>query len=114
PEELLWTKLYVVQRDRCDWPDALNLIYAKGDTLDWKHLLARLGEDAALLTGVLSLFVWLCPGRARTLPGWLWERLKLSKPPIATSTADYDSRHVGRIDSRPWLIPALTPEPAAQ
>src|SRR5205823_83304 len=21
PEELLWTKLYVVQRERCDWPD---------------------------------------------------------------------------------------------
>ena len=25
-EELIWSKLYVLQKDRCDWPDILNLI----------------------------------------------------------------------------------------
>ncbi len=115
PEELLWTKLYVVQRDRCDWPDVLNLIYSRGETLDWKHLLKRLGDDAALLAGVLTLFVWLCPGRARMVPGWLWERLNLITPPSsALDSLDIgcDRHHVGLIDSRPWFIPALTPEPA--
>jgi len=115
PEELLWAKLYVVQRDRCDWPDVLNLIYARGETLDWGYLLKRLGDDTALLAGVLSLFVWLCPGRARTIPGWLWGRLDLIKPSLSSSAPldmDYDRRHVGLIDSRPWFIPALTPEPA--
>ena len=24
PEELIWSKLYVLQRDRCDWPDIIN------------------------------------------------------------------------------------------
>ncbi len=119
PEELLWTKLYVVQRDRSDWPDVLNLIYAQGETLDWRRLLKRLGEDAPLLAGVLSLFVWLCPGRARTIPAWLWGRLNMLEPPSPATTRkdaskdmDYDRRHVGLIDSRPWFIPALTPEPA--
>ncbi|MFN7139766.1 MAG: nucleotidyltransferase family protein [Limisphaerales bacterium] len=36
PEELLWHKLYVLQRDRCDWPDVFNLLYAVGGKLDWK------------------------------------------------------------------------------
>ena len=27
PEELIWAKLYVLQRDRSDWPDILNLLY---------------------------------------------------------------------------------------
>src|SRR5881296_363074 len=27
-EELLWCKLYVFQRDHCDWPDVFNLLYA--------------------------------------------------------------------------------------
>ncbi|MGH9766446.1 MAG: nucleotidyltransferase [Blastocatellia bacterium] len=115
PEELIWTKLYVLQRDRCDWPDVFNLIYSKGEALDWEHLLKRLGDDAPLLGGVLSLFVWLCPGRVRTIPGWLWGRLDLIKPPSSASTPmniDYDRRHVGLIDSRPWFIPAFTPEPA--
>src|SRR3954464_5165201 len=29
-EAMLWDKLYIMQRDRCDWPDALNLIYSAG------------------------------------------------------------------------------------
>ncbi|MGE0127379.1 MAG: nucleotidyltransferase [Blastocatellales bacterium] len=112
PEELLWTKLYVIQRDRCDWPDVLNLIYSRGETMDWEHLLNRLGEDAALLAGVLTFFVWLCPGRARTLPDWLWERLNLIKPSLSASAEEINDRHVGLIDSRPWFTPAPTPEPA--
>src|SRR5262245_55802902 len=46
PEELIWAKLYVVQADRSDWPDLLNLLYARGATLNWAHLLDRLGDDA--------------------------------------------------------------------
>lgn len=110
PEELLWTKLYVVQRDRCDWPDVLNLIYSKGGVMDWRHLLKRLGDDAALLAGVLSLFAWLCPGRVRTVPGWLWEQLNLIEPPPSATSRECDRHHVGLIDSRPWFIPALAPE----
>ncbi len=122
PEELLWTKLYIVQRDRCDWPDVLNLIYSKGETLNWQRLLDRLGSDTALLAGVVSLFAWLCPGRVDTVPNWLWRRLNLIKPQGPPSSVadqsdaslgmDFDRRHVGLIDSRPWFIPALTPEPA--
>jgi hypothetical protein len=112
PEELLWTKLYVIQRDRCDWPDVLNLIYSRGDTLDWEHLLKRLGADAALLAGVLSLFAWLCPGRVWTIPDWLWGRLKMMKPTPSAMAPEVNRHHVGLIDSRPWFIPALTPEPA--
>src|SRR5437868_3435806 len=29
-EEMLWDKVYILQRDRCDWPDVLNLVYATG------------------------------------------------------------------------------------
>ncbi|MCG3160906.1 MAG: hypothetical protein JMDDDDMK_01982 [Acidobacteria bacterium] len=111
PEELLWTKLYVLQRDRCDWPDLLNLIYWRGETMDWDRLLKRLGDHAALLGGLLPLFVWLCPGRARTLPNWLWERLNLVKPSLPISAEEFDAHHVNLIDSRPWFIPAGAPEP---
>lgn len=108
-EELLWTKLYVIQRDRCDWPDLLNLIYSRGEAIDWEHLLKRLGKDAPLLTSILTLFVWLCPGRARTIPDWLWGRLKLIKPSPSVRVPEINHHHVGLIDSRPWFIPALTP-----
>jgi hypothetical protein len=55
-EELIWAKLYVFHRDRCDWPDVLNLVYATGTQLDWAHLLDRLAADVPLLCGALSVF----------------------------------------------------------
>jgi Nucleotidyl transferase of unknown function (DUF2204) len=97
PEETLWTKLYVLQRERCDWPDAINLIGAIGTQLDWERLLARLGPDTALLAGLLSVFAWVCPGRASALPAWIWERVGARVPVPGESLA-----HL--LDSRPWLV----------
>lgn len=111
-EEMIWGKIYIVHRDRCDWPDLLNMIYAAGPTLDWQHLLDRLGEDAVLLTGVLSVFTWLCPGRSQKLPAWLWERLPTPRP---NQGADIDQARVNFVDSRPWFMALLPPgEPALQ
>jgi hypothetical protein len=97
PEETLWTKLYVMQRERCDWPDALNVISALGPELNWARLIDRVGEDAALLKAALSVFAWICPRRAMELPAWIWGRLQAEPP------ANGDPRpHL--LDSRPWLV----------
>ena len=103
-EELIWAKLYIVHRDRCDWTDVLNLIYAAGLALDWEHLIGRLEEDVPLLRAVLSMFSWLCPGRAQRLPGWLWRRLELAEP-VGGVAPDIDRRRVALLDSRPWFYP---------
>ncbi len=100
-EETLWSKLYVLQRDRCDWPDALSLLYSIGPELNWQHLLKRIGGDAPLLSGVLSVFGWLCPERAQELPAWLWKQFRAWAPEL--------EGHCGRadlLDSRPWFPPA--------
>lgn len=102
PEELIWAKLYVLQRDRCDWPDILNLIHATAPELDWDHLLDRVGDDAPLLDAVLTIFQWLCPQRSAQLPRHLKERLR--------------SNHCGGVpekfradllDTRPWFVPVM-------
>lgn len=98
PEETLWTKLYVLQRERCDWPDALNLVGSVGPYLDWRRLMERVGEDAPLLSAVLSVFAWVCPHRARQLPEWLWSRLQLPAPANGEAKPQL-------LDSRPWMIP---------
>ncbi len=97
PEETLWTKLYVLQHERCDWPDAFNLISAIGPELDWSRLLARIGPDAPLLSAVLSVFGWICPTRANDLPVWLWDDLHLRRPAPGAPRAHF-------LDSRPWLV----------
>lgn len=109
PEELIWTKFHVLQKDRCDWPDVLNLLYATGSQIDWMQLLTRLGDDAPLLTGALAVNSWLCPGAARQVPGWVWQRLQLNPPNTWTATPIVNLQRVKLIDSRPWFIPAFKP-----
>lgn len=78
PEELIWSKLFVLQRERCDWPDLLNLLYYTGPTLNWERLRSRLGPDSPLLDALLAVFSWMCPetppaeGRAALLDSRAW------------------------------------------
>lgn len=104
-EELLWCKLYILQRDHCDWTDILNLIYSNGRDVNWNHLLWRLDHDAPLLRAALTLFTWICPGTACKLPAWLWNRLDLPKPPRTGPPVVH--RRVRFLDSRAWFVARL-------
>lgn len=104
PEVLLWDKLYVFQRERCDWPDAMNLLYFLNGHLDWKVLLERIDDDGELLAGALSVFRWLAPGLAQRIPEWVWETVRLPlcpEEPLPKS----NSRHAALLDQRPWFGP---------
>jgi hypothetical protein len=112
-EAMLWDKLYIMQRDRCDWPDVLNLIHSAGNGIDWEYLINRMDEDRALLAGALSVFRWIAPGRALELPGWIWDRLGVD-PPAARDAPDIVKRRVDLLDTRPWFGPDREKlEPAA-
>jgi hypothetical protein len=106
-EELIWCKLYILQRDHCDWTDILNLLYAVGSEIDWAHLLDRLEDDTPLLKGVLSVFGWLCPRGVLELPPSLWERLEMRPPPREPQPPSQD--RIRLLDSRCWFA-ALQPE----
>jgi hypothetical protein len=100
-EEMIWSKLYVLQRDRCDWPDILNLIDATGSRIDWTRLVARVGDDAPLVSALLSVYHWLNPPDARSTPHpasiSAIGSLEQSDPELARRRADL-------LDSRPWLL----------
>jgi hypothetical protein len=103
-EELLCSKIYVLQRDRCDWPDLMNVLYAEGPAMDWGRLIDRLGPDMPLLSALVSVFGWLCPERARELPHWLWTRLEIA-PPFGGVDCDGRSDRAPLIDTRDWFGP---------
>jgi hypothetical protein len=106
-EEFMWCKLYIMQRDHCDWMDVLNLLYAVEGRLDWKHLIERLEEDVPLLKGLLLVYAWLCPWAARELPPGLWRRLGL--PPGGGARPDPERDHIRLLDTRHWFA-ALQPD----
>jgi hypothetical protein len=101
-EELLWCKLYVLQKDRCDWPDVFNLIHAIDGGMDWDHLVERLGDDLPLLLGLLNVYCWICPGTELQLP----QRLRALLPKCAQPREPAeDNCHINWLDTRPWFVP---------
>jgi hypothetical protein len=105
-EAMLWDKLYILQRDRCDWPDVMNLLFYAGGHLDWELLMARMEDHIPLLAAALAIFRWIAPGRAQMLPSWLWERLKLPPTPAA-KVPETDRWRTSLLDRRPWFGPEL-------
>ncbi len=109
-EEMIWGKIYIMQKTRCDWTDIFNIIYAVGIKLDWQHLIQRLGPDLPLLRGVLSVFSWLSPQRSQVLPAWLWAEVGLPQPEPVDHGEELMIERANLMDSRPWYIPAIPPE----
>jgi hypothetical protein len=111
-EELLWSKLYVMQRERCDWGDLLNILYSRAARVDWGHLLARVGEDKRVLAALVEIFTWACPDKARELPVWLWGELGIESPHGGVRLPDVDTQHIRLLDSRDWFGPTHAPASA--
>jgi hypothetical protein len=101
-EELVRVKLYVLQRERCDWVDVLNVLAGAVGSIVWRWLVDRMGRDVALLQGALAVFNWLSPHRARTLPAWLRAQFALHDMQVDDLVAA-EERRVRLFDSRPWF-----------
>jgi hypothetical protein len=102
-EEMIWPKLYVLMRERCDWPDVLNYLYYCAEGLDWRHLLDRLGEDKPLLGTVLMLFAWINPDRVSTIPAWVWQNPGVQVS--AAGSAEDGLRRAALLSTRNWYGP---------
>ena len=101
-EELVRVKLYVMQRERCDWVDVLNVLAASVEDIAWPWLVDRMDRDLPLLHAALAIFNWMCPGRAHALPAWVRKQFALPR----VDSADFqltEERRVRLFDSRPWF-----------
>jgi len=106
-EEFMWCKLYILQRDHCDWTDVFNLIYAVGADLDWQHLIERLAQDTPLLKALLTVYGWLCPKRIRLLPASLWQALRMPPPEARNGTRRDLRDHIRLLDTRDWFAASM-------
>jgi hypothetical protein len=75
PEEMIWTKSFVQERERFDGGDVLHLIRAQAGTIDWPRLVARYGPHWEVLLSHLVLFGFVFPGERHRVPTGVIERL---------------------------------------
>lgn len=74
-EETIWSKAFVMARDRFDGPDVVHLIRACSDRLDWQRLLRRFGNHWRVLFSHLILFGFIYPGERSRIPNWVMDKL---------------------------------------
>jgi len=75
PEEMIWSKSFVQERERFDGADVLHLLRAQADTLDWTRLLDRFGPNWEVLLSHLVLFGFVFPGDRHRVPSDVTRRL---------------------------------------
>lgn len=89
-EEMIWSKAFIMERERYDGADIAHLLRTYGDRLDWPHLLARFGERWRVLLSHLTLFGFVYPLHRHLVPRWVMEDLldKLRQEVMAPPPGD--------------------------
>ena len=75
PEEMIWSKAFVQDRDRYDGADVAHIILARGDKLDWHRLMRRFKSHERVLMAHLLLFGYAYPSERDRVPGWVLDEL---------------------------------------
>jgi hypothetical protein len=60
-EEMIWSKAFLMERERFDGADVLHLIRARQKEINWPRLLSRFGEHWRVLLSHLVLFPYVYP-----------------------------------------------------
>jgi hypothetical protein len=86
-EEMIWSKAYIMERERFDGADVLHVILRCGPALDWPRLLRRFGDHWRVLFAHLVIFGFVYPGERASIPRWVMDQMfarlqtELNEPP---------------------------------
>jgi hypothetical protein len=75
PEEMIWSKAFITERERYDGADIMHLLLACAERLDWRRLLARFDGHWRVLLSYLGLFGFVYPSERARIPGWVMSEL---------------------------------------
>jgi hypothetical protein len=130
PEETIWSKAFVHERERYDGADVMHLLLACAEKLDWDRLLRRFGEHWRVLLSYLCLFGFVYPSERARIPQWVMTALmehleeEIRAPPPSEricqgtliSREQYlpDVERWGFADARLTMPNAMTQEEIAQ
>jgi catechol 2,3-dioxygenase-like lactoylglutathione lyase family enzyme len=127
PEETLWSKAFVQDRDRFDGADVIHLILCRGKQFDWDRLIRRFQNHERVLLAHLLLFDYSFPSERDCVPREVMDRLgkMVAAEPtegakicrgtmLAQRSYDCAVRKWGYLDGRLQPHGPLTPEQLAQ
>lgn len=89
PEEMIWSKAFIQERERYDGADVIHLIHCQQERLDWDRLMWRMEPHWEVLLAHLLNYRFVYPGEPNAIPAsvmqTLMERLQSSEAPEDTT-----------------------------
>ena len=70
-EEMIWSKAFIMERERYDAADVMHLIRARAENIDWARLVSRFGPHWRVLFSHLCLFGFIYPSERDRIPDWV-------------------------------------------
>ena len=67
-EEIIWSKAFIMERERYDGADVAHIIRARAEELDWSRLVFRFGEYWRVLFKHIVMFGFIYPGERHRIP----------------------------------------------
>jgi aminoglycoside-2''-adenylyltransferase len=74
-EETIWSKAFVMERERFDGGDIAHLIRGSGRDINWQRLLDRFGPHWRVLLSHLVMFGFCYPSERDIVPAWVLDEL---------------------------------------
>jgi hypothetical protein len=68
PEETIWSKAFIQERERFDGADVAHILRACAPTLDWDRLIRRFDDKWRVLLSHLVLFGFIYPAERTAIP----------------------------------------------
>ena len=72
---MIWSKAFIMERERFDGADVLHVILRCGGALDWPRLLRRFDTHWRVLFSHLVVFGFVYPGEQTSIPPWVMDQL---------------------------------------
>ena len=104
-EEKIWSKAFIMERERYDGADVAHLIHACALRMDWTRLLWRFGPHWRVLLSHLVLFGFIYPGERSLVPQWLMDELSERLRVETHSTPERSEHCAGTLLSREQYLP---------
>lgn len=70
-EEMLWSKAFIMERERYDGADVAHLIRVAGRTMDWRRLVDRFDRYWPVLLSHVVLYDYVYPADRGRVPDWV-------------------------------------------
>jgi hypothetical protein len=72
---MIWSKAFIMERERYDGNDVQHLLHARAEQLDWERVMRRFDGLWRVLLAHLVIYGFVYPGKRGTVPAWVEEDL---------------------------------------